>query len=102
MQATFLAVYLPTRNSGKERGGALLREHLKAVNTIEQNDAGTLVLREGRSSWREHFMAISRGNSWGILKNVLYREAPPVVQPLTLLFTIFDSKGTTVFSYTFY
>ena len=43
MQATFLAVYLPTRNSRKERGGALLREdsayflakHLKAVKTIE-------------------------------------------------------------------
>ena len=85
MQATFFAVYLPTRNSGNERGGALLREdsayflaeHLKAVKTIEQNDAGKLVLKGGRSSWREHFMAISPGNSWGILKNVLYREAPP-------------------------
>ena len=85
MQATFLAVYLPTRNSGKERGGALVREdsayflaeHLKAVKTIEQNDAGKLVLKGERSPWREHFMAISPGNSWGILKNVLYREAPP-------------------------
>ena len=56
MQATFLAVYLPTRNSGNERGGALLREdsayflaeHLKAVRTIEQNGAEKLVF-EGRA-----------------------------------------------------
>ena len=35
----------------------------------------------------------------GVLNKVLYREAPPGGQPFTLLYTIFDRKGTP--SYTF-
>ena len=31
---------------------------------------------------------------WGILHKLLYWEAPPEVQPLTILYTIFDRKGT--------
>ena len=38
---------------------------------------------------------------WGLLNEVLYGMFPPEVQPLTLLHTIFDRRGTYPFCISF-
>ena len=52
------------------------------------------VLNKGKSKLVLSCLIISRGEGEGVLNKFLYGEAPPEVQPLTFLYTIFQEKGT--------
>ena len=52
------------------------------------------VLNKGKPKLVLSWLIISPGEGEGVLNKFLYGEAPPEVQPLILLYTIFHEKDT--------
>ena len=59
------------------------------------------VLNKGKPKLVPSCLVISRGEGEGVLYKLFYGEAPPEVQSLALLYSVFYEKGTPLISYKF-